>query len=52
MIKNPVKITGSLQEKVKKLLECAGWHEGRSVDISIVEKHYQKYGLERNDENY
>ena len=27
MIKNPVKITGSLQEKVKKLLECAGWHE-------------------------
>ena len=46
MIKNPVKITGSLQEKVKKLLECAGWYEGRSVDISIVEKHYQKYGLE------
>ena len=38
MIKERIPISGDLGSKVKQLMEYAGWYEGRSVDISIVER--------------
>ena len=31
---------------VKDILEAAGWYEGRKIDTSIIEKHYQEYGFQ------
>ena len=40
-----IPISGDLGSKVKQLMEYAGWYEGRSVDISIVEKYYADHGV-------
>ena len=40
MIKERIPISGDLKSKVKRLMEYAGWQEGRKVDISIAEKYY------------
>ena len=45
MIKERIPISGDLGSKVKQLMEYAGWYEGRSVDISIVEKYYADHGV-------
>ena len=45
MIKKRISISGDLKSKVKQLMEYAGWHEGRKVDISIAEKYYADHGV-------
>ncbi|HWT73915.1 MAG TPA: SUKH-3 domain-containing protein [Mobilitalea sp.] len=32
--------------KVYEILKEAGWYEGRRIDTSFIEKHYNKYGFE------
>ena len=39
MTKERIPISGDLKSKVKRLMEYAGWQEGRNVDISIAEKY-------------
>lgn len=31
----------------RRLMEYAGWYEGRKVDISIAEQHYADHGAPR-----
>lgn len=46
MIKERISLSGDLKNKVKQLMEYAGWYEGRKVDISIAEQYYTKHGIE------
>lgn len=39
-------LTGTREERVLRLLTMAGWYEGRSVDISAVERLYQDQQVE------
>ena len=45
MIKERIPISGDLGSKVRRLMEYAGWQEGRKVDISIAEKYYAEHGV-------
>ena len=45
MTKERIPISGDLKSKVKRLMEYAGWQEGRNVDISIAEKYYADHGV-------
>ena len=44
MIKERISLSGDLKDKVKQLMQYAGWFEGRKVDISIAEQYYFKRG--------
>lgn len=46
MIKERISLSGDLKDKVKQLMQYAGWCEGRKVDISIAEQYYFKRGVE------
>lgn len=46
MIKERISLSGDLKDKVKQLMQYAGWFEGRKVDISIAEQYYFKRGVE------
>ena len=45
MVKERIPIPGDLKSKVRQLMEYAGWHEGRKVDISIAERYYSDRGV-------
>ena len=45
MIKERISLSGDLKNKVKQLMEYAGWYEGRSVDISLAEQYYAERGV-------
>lgn len=46
MIKERISLSGDLKDKVKQLMQYAGWYEGRKVDISIAEEYYSERGIE------
>lgn len=46
MIKERISLSGDLKDKVKQLMQYAGWYEGRKVDISIAEQYYSERGIE------
>ena len=41
MLNTRITLEGSRQERIIKMLEVAGWHPGRSVDITAVESYYE-----------
>ena len=45
MIKERIPISGDLESKVKRLMEYAGWQEGRKVDISIAKNYYAAHDV-------
>ena len=45
MIKERIPLNGDLSSKVEKLLEYAGWYEGRKVDISIAQQYFSEHGV-------
>ena len=36
------KLYGTHDERIVQMLEMAGWHKGRYVDVSLVEKYYKE----------
>ena len=49
LLHEKVRLQGSKRERVIKALELAGWYPGRSVDITKVERYYEKCGVELNE---
>ena len=45
MIKERIPISGDLKSRVRRLMEYAGWYEGRKVDISPAEQYYADHGV-------
>ena len=43
MIKERIPISGDLKSRVRRLMEYAGWYEGRKVDISPAEQYYRSF---------
>ena len=45
MIKERIPISGDLKSRVRRLMEYAGWYEGRKADISLAERYYADHGV-------
>ena len=45
MVKERIPISGDLKSRVRRLMEYAGWQEGRSVNISLAERYYADHGV-------
>lgn len=46
MIKERISLSGNSKNKIKQLMEYAGWYEGRNVDINVAEQYYADHGVD------